>query len=147
MSDVVSAAPTSSSTATPAAKSLAPGAVMEAAGTAAPKGVPEAAPVAAPAQRTPRFLPEPMAQQQRIAGDAPDFPPSLATGGATFVIHARICVGVDGHVDRVELLRTAHPTLDGNVISAVGRWRYRPLLAGGIAVPFCTLVRFEFRAT
>jgi hypothetical protein len=145
MSDVVSAAPTNSSTATAAAESLAPGAVT--AGTGAPKGVPQAAPAAAPAQRTPRFLPEPMAQQQRIAGNAPDFPPSLATGGATFVIHARICVGLDGHVDRVELLRTAHPTLDGNVISAVGRWRYRPLLAGGIAVPFCTLVRFEFRAT
>jgi hypothetical protein len=147
VSDVVSAAPTSDSAPTPAAQSPATGTLAAAARTAATTGMNAVAVAPAAARSAPRFLPEPLAQQQKIAGEPPDFPASLATGGATFVIHARICVGPDGHVDRVELLRTAHPTLDGNVVSAVGRWRYRPLVAGGIPVPFCTLARFEFRAT
>ena len=100
-----------------------------------------------PAPRPPQFLPEPLAHLQRLAGEEPQFPASLATGGAHYLIHARICVGPGGQVDRIDLLRTAHPTLDANVVAAVGRWRYRPLLAGGVAVPFCTLARFEFRAT
>ena len=95
----------------------------------------------------PRFLPEPLANQQKIEGQAPAFPAALAVSGALYVIHARICVAPSGGVDRVELLKTAHPTLDANVRAAVAKWRYRPLLAGPVAVPFCTLARFEFRAT
>jgi hypothetical protein len=166
---VVSAAPTSRAEPPTAAESLAPGVIMGAAGTAAASAVNDlpssslsrlqagesrgegagirAAPLLAPPRRASRFLPEALAQQQKVAGAPPEFPASLATEGANFVIQARICVGPGGQVDLVELLRTAHPTLDANVISAVGRWRYRPLMAGGIAVPFCTLVRFEFRAT
>jgi hypothetical protein len=94
-----------------------------------------------------RFLPEPLANQQKLAGAAPEFPATLAVNGALYVIQARICVGPSGDVDRVDLLKTAHPTLDANVRSAVAKWRYRPLLAGPVAVPFCTLARFEFRAT
>ncbi|HEY0705898.1 MAG TPA: energy transducer TonB [Polyangia bacterium] len=102
----------------------------------------------APAPRSaPRFLPEPLANQQKLAGAAPDFPAHLAVNGALYVIHARICVATSGDVERIELLKTAHPTLDANVRSAVGRWRYRPLLAGAVPIPFCTLARFEFRAT
>lgn len=120
---------------------------------------PSAMPVAAPAPTapiasgppappaTPRFLPESLSQQQRIVATPPDFPAFLAVNGAFYVIHARICVAGSGEVERLELLKTAHPTLDANVRSAVGKWRYRPLLAGTVAVPFCTLVRFEFRAT
>jgi hypothetical protein len=149
MSDVVSPAPTSDVEPTPAAQRPASGTIDGAVRTSMATGMSAGAlaPVSPAPRPAPRFLPEPLAQQQKIAGEPPDFPASLATGGATFVIHARICVGPDGHVDRVELLRTAHPTLDGNVVSAVGRWRYRPLVAGGIPVPFCTLARFEFRAT
>jgi hypothetical protein len=145
MSELVSPATTSNAGPQPAAESPAAGAASGAGGTGAASGVNALA--ATPPRRPSRFLPELLAQQQKIAGAPPEFPASLATAGAAFVIQARICVGPDGHVDGVDLLRTAHPTLDGNVISAVGHWRYRPLLAGGIAVPFCTLVRFEFRAT
>lgn len=100
-----------------------------------------------PRLAAPRFLPEPLANQQKLAGGPPDFPAILAVNGALYVIHARICVAATGDVDRVELLKTAHPTLDANVSSAVAKWRYRPLLAGTIPVPFCTLARFEFRTT
>jgi hypothetical protein len=117
--------------------------------TASATSAPTPPTTSAPAvpRATPRFLPESLSQQQRIAASAPEFPAFLAVNGALYEIHARICVASSGEVDRIELLKTAHPTLDGNVRSAVGRWRYRPLLAGAVAVPFCTLVRFEFRAT
>jgi TonB family protein len=94
-----------------------------------------------------RFLPEPLANQQKVFGEPPPFPASLARDGAFFVVHARICVSASGEVEKVELLRRAHPTLDANVVAAAGRWRYRPLEVNGSAVPFCTLAHFQFRAT
>jgi outer membrane biosynthesis protein TonB len=93
----------------------------------------------------PKFLPEALAKTQRIGGVEPTFPPSLARAGVTYVVQAKICVGPDGKVDRVNVVKADEPTLDGNVISAVRGWRYRPLLAAGAPVPFCTFVRFEFR--
>jgi TonB family protein len=91
-------------------------------------------------------LPEALANLQRLAGAAPDFPPSLAGAGASYLVQARVCVHPNGQVDSITLLRSAHPILDANVRTAVGKWRYRPLLVAGAPVPFCTLLRFEFRA-
>jgi TonB family protein len=101
--------------------------------------------LAGPAARA-RFLPEALAREQRLSGTQPEFPRALATAGALFVIHAKICVDRAGAVDRVTLVRGAEPTLDANVLAATRGWRYRPLAVDGTAVPFCTLVRFEFRA-
>jgi outer membrane biosynthesis protein TonB len=96
--------------------------------------------------RPARFLPEALANLQKLSGAAPEFPASLAQAGAVHVVQARICVAPAGHVESVTLLKGAHPVLDGNVRRAVMTWRYRPLLAGGAAIPFCTLARFEFKA-
>ena len=62
------------------------------------------------------------------------------------MILARVCVDESGLVSSVSLERAAHPALDAQVSSALGTWRYRPLLAAGLPIPFCTFVRFEFRA-
>ena len=49
-------------------------------------------------------------------------------------------------VDRVTIMKGADALLDGNVVSAVKTWRYRPLMADNHAVPFCYFGRFEFKS-
>ena len=41
-------------------------------------------------------------------------------------------------------MQRADSLLDENVVRAVKGWRYRPLMADNIAVPFCYFGRFEF---
>jgi periplasmic protein TonB len=92
-----------------------------------------------------KFLPPNMGALQKQSGDEPAFPPSLRRAGALYVVSAKICVTRGGDVDSVSLLQRADPLLDDNVVRAVKGWRYRPLMADGIPVPFCYFGRFEFR--
>jgi periplasmic protein TonB len=92
-----------------------------------------------------KFLPPNMGALQKQSGDAPVFPPSLRSAGALYVVSAKICVTRGGDVESVSLMQRADPLLDDNVVRAVKGWRYRPLLADGIPVPFCYFGRFEFR--
>jgi hypothetical protein len=36
--------------------------------------------------------------------------------------------------------------VDAPLANAVSRWKYRPLLESGHAVPFCYVLRYEFSA-
>ncbi len=63
-----------------------------------------------------------------------------------YTVLTKICVSRTGSVDSVTLLKGADSLLDGNVLSAVKGWRYRPLLADHNAIPFCYFGRFEFKA-
>ncbi len=92
-----------------------------------------------------KFLPPNMGALQKQSGDDPAFPPSLRKAGALYVVSAKICVSRGGDVESVTLMQRADPLLDDNVVQAVKRWRYRPLMADGIPVPFCYFGRFEFR--
>jgi outer membrane biosynthesis protein TonB len=99
-----------------------------------------------PAAAGPRkMLPEALGKMQRLSGAAPAFPAQLAKEGSLFVVMTKVCVSAGGTVETVDLMKRADPTLDKNVIEAVRGWRYKPLLSGETAVPFCTFVRFEFR--
>lgn len=92
-----------------------------------------------------KMLPEALGKMQRLSGAAPAFPAQLAKDGSLFVVMTKVCVSAGGTVETVDLMKRADPTLDKNVIEAVRGWRYKPLIAGETAVPFCTFVRFEFR--
>lgn len=92
-----------------------------------------------------KMLPEALGKLQRLSGSSPSFPPQLAKDGSMFVVMTKVCVSVSGGVDSVDLMKRADPLLDKNVIEAVRGWRYKPLVSGATAVPFCTFVRFEFR--
>ena len=92
-----------------------------------------------------KMLPEALGKLQRLSGAPPAFPPQLAKDGSLFVVMTKVCVSVTGSVDSVELMKRADPLLDRNVVEAVRGWRYRPLISGANAVPYCTFVRFEFR--
>jgi hypothetical protein len=40
----------------------------------------------------------------------------------------------------------ADPLLDDGVIATVKTWRYRPLVANDVTVPFCYPALFEFKS-
>ena len=123
-----------------------------AAAVEAPPATAVAAPAAAPVQPPavpplrPRFLPEALASSQKLSGEMPRLPAALAQSGTSYVVLARVCVSEGGRVDSVSLERSAHPALDDQVRSLLPTWRYRPVQVAGRAIPFCTFVRFEFRA-
>jgi outer membrane biosynthesis protein TonB len=94
----------------------------------------------------PKFLPPQMGAQLKISGAEPDFPAFLRRPGANYLVLAKICVGVSGAVDAVTLQKRAEPTLDNNVGAAVKAWRFRPMTANGMPVPFCYFGRFEFKS-
>jgi len=94
----------------------------------------------------PRKLAPQIGALQKESGEDPDFPALLRRSGRFYVVIANICVSRTGSVDSVTILQGADSLLDGNVVSAVKKWRYRPLLADNNAVPFCYFGRFEFKA-
>ncbi|MEO8214643.1 MAG: energy transducer TonB [Myxococcales bacterium] len=93
-----------------------------------------------------RFLPPRMGEQQKLSGAQPEFPTHLAVAGARYQVMAKICVNTSGAVESVTLLKRAHPTLDTNVAATVKTWRFRPLMANGIPVPFCYFGQFDFKS-
>ncbi len=101
---------------------------------------------AAPALVAPKFLPPMMGALQKESGDDPSFPPSLNHGGVEYLVQAKICVSRAGTVDSVLLMKHADALLDASVLNAVKKWRFRPLVANGNAVPFCYFGRFEFKS-
>jgi protein TonB len=93
-----------------------------------------------------KFLPPRMGEQQKLSGAQPEFPTHLAVAGARYQVMAKICVNTSGGVESVSLLKRAHPTLDNNVAATVKTWRFRPLMANGIPVPFCYFGQFDFKS-
>jgi protein TonB len=100
----------------------------------------------APKPAGPRKLAPQIGALYKESGDDPDFPALLRRSGMFYVVIANICVSKTGSVDSVSILQGADSLLDANVVSAVKKWRYRPLLADNNAVPFCYFGRFEFKA-
>ena len=84
--------------------------------------------------------------QEKESGANPLFPAVLRRPGMVYTVLTKICVSRTGNVDSVTLLKGADSLLDGNVLSAVKGWHYRPLLADNNAIPFCYFGRFEFKA-
>jgi len=105
-----------------------------------PKGIIGGTPggvVGAPAApAAPKFLPPNMAKQQLVDGPDPDFPPSLNHGGIVYRVLVKICVSTSGAVDKVTLMKGADSLLDEAVLTKVKSWKFRPLLANNVPVPF-----------
>lgn len=70
-------------------------------------------------------------------------PPPLARSGETYVALLKVCVSTQGTVTSVQLMKSATAAIDGQFPSVIGRWRYRPLVADGVATPFCYPLRYE----
>ena len=100
----------------------------------------------APRPLGPKMLAPQIGALQKDSGDDPDFPALLRRSGMVYVVLAKICVSRTGSVDSVSILKGADTLLDGNVLTAVKKWHYRPLMADNNAVPFCYFGRFEFKS-
>ena len=70
-------------------------------------------------------------------------PPSLARAEMKLSAVVKMCVGADGRVADVKLLKSADPAIDAQIPAVLGKWRYRPLVTDGRAVPFCYVLQYE----
>jgi protein TonB len=85
-----------------------------------------------------QLLIDPNAERYRVK-----LPLALARTGETYTAMLRLCVSAEGRVTSVQVLKGAGAALDGQFPSVMGRWRYRPLIADGVATPFCYVLRYE----
>lgn len=120
----------------------------------APRIVPAMAvrepPAPAPAP-TPRMLGSRLAHERLVTNPRAEayrvkLPPALASLGKPFTAKVRICVSERGAVTGVKILQSAGAAIDAQIPSTLGRWRYRPLVENGAAVPFCYLLNYEIAA-
>jgi protein TonB len=93
-----------------------------------------------------KFVPPDVAADHKLSGDMPDFPVSLRRTGIIYRLQAKICVTANGGVEKVIIMKGADPLLDDGVVAKVKTWRYRPLLANGLPIPFCYVKGFDFKS-
>jgi hypothetical protein len=98
----------------------------------------------------PVTLPPSIGSGQRITDiNDPRFRPSLPgplnRAGVMLWGLFRICVGADGDVTNVKVLKTAEPTVDGEWARVIQTWQYRPYSIDGRPTPFCHTMRLEVR--
>lgn len=110
----------------------------------APLPVPTAPP--APASTRPRLLASKLGQRQLLtnpSSKAVRVPAALQRSGQTFSATVNICVGPSGDVAKVDILRSAGPALDPQIVELLSRWRYRPLMEAGRATSFCYPLKYQ----
>jgi TonB family protein len=73
-------------------------------------------------------------------------PRAFDRAGQSFTTTVNICVNATGSVTGVNVLQSAEPGIDREVSRAVSRWRYRPLVEAGKAVPFCYVLKYEIES-
>lgn len=97
-------------------------------------------------------LPPRLLEGNRVAGTKSVVPDdetkvAIAMAGRDKVIGSfKLCVGVDGVVRYVTLLRTTEfPAYDEKILREMRAWQYSPYRVNGRAVPVCTAVTFIYR--
>lgn len=81
-----------------------------------------------------------------IEGPDPVYPRASVSRGEEGVVLCRLQVDVEGRVTSVEVVESSGaPRLDRAAREALARWRFRPALEGGRAVPAELLHRVVFR--
>jgi outer membrane biosynthesis protein TonB len=70
-------------------------------------------------------------------------PPSLARAEMKLSAVVKMCVSAEGKVADLKLLKSADPAIDPQIPAVLGKWRYKPLVVDGRAVPFCYVLQYE----
>ena len=118
----------------------------------APPPPPVAAPPPTPEVVAPQVVTPSALDANRISGSK-NIPPDSSTmdaiarsGKAQVQASYKVCVGVDGTLTAITLLKsTGFPDYDAKIQNAVrGEWRYRPFLINGRATPVCTALKFIY---
>jgi TonB family protein len=69
----------------------------------------------------------------------------LHEGTSKLTAMIKVCVDTAGNVNSASQLRsTGYATYDQELLGAVRAWRYRPYSVGGMAVPVCGIVTFNY---
>jgi serine/threonine-protein kinase len=134
-------------TSPPAAAPIAPPPPIAAIQQAAPAARPAIAAPVVPQNVAPTLL-----DANRIAGDKDIVPDNgsqteINRSGQDKVVGSyKLCVTTDGGVDSVSLLKsTGFPAYDAKIQNTIrSKWRYKPFVISGKAVPVCTAVMFVY---
>jgi hypothetical protein len=100
---------------------------------------------------SPRNVAPTVLEGMRVAGEKNLIPDddtrrSIRESGATKAVGAfKLCVKEDGSIMSVTRLdSTGFPAWDSTIETGMRRWRYRPYVVDGHAVPVCTSVTFIY---
>jgi protein TonB len=109
--------------------------------------------VAPPPPAKPEPAPQKSQEPVRVSSDlqaarlihkvAPVYPELAIRTRVSGVVRLEAIIGEDGAIRQLRVL-SGHPLLVPNARDAVSRWRYRPTLLGGVAVPVVTLIDVNF---
>jgi len=100
------------------------------------------------AQEAPKLLPPNVATaqcQQAKDSNPPQYTPAAKQAHFEGSMMAKICIGADGGVTSISILKGLPLGLNEAVQTAVRRWRCKPFQMNGRAMPFCYVAAFNFK--
>jgi outer membrane biosynthesis protein TonB len=92
---------------------------------------------ARPRQLTARAGQSLLAMDPNVAPYKVDLPEEYVQHGEEYHATISICVGADGAVSSVEILKPSIPIIDRQIPKVVPLWKYHPYLLDGKPTPFC----------
>jgi hypothetical protein len=102
-------------------------------------------PVTVPSRPAPPVrVPIAVAEKQCVSCPAPQLPPAFARLGVEQQMLVKTCVGINGEVTSVDVLRGFDSNVSARVTETVRGWRLTPYALDGHPVPFCYPTRFIF---
>ena len=99
----------------------------------------------------PRVVDQRDIERRRIRGNRQIFPDdeeqeAMAATGLGTVAVAKLCLGEDGLVSRVSIIKSScFPRYDAKLKAEMGAWQYRPYELDGRPVPVCMSVTIMYR--
>jgi len=93
-----------------------------------------------------KFLPPNIGIGLKLSGENPPFPMYLRKTGTAYTALVKFCVTTTGTVDKVTIMKSAEPELDRGIVDTLLKnWRFRPYMANGMPIPFCSVHPFDFK--
>jgi TonB family protein len=90
------------------------------------------------------ILPPAVADKRCLSCPPPKLPPAFVHLGVQQRVEVKTCVGAQGNVTSVDVVRGLGPLADAGVVDTVRGWRFSPHSVGDHPVPFCYPTRFVF---
>jgi TonB family protein len=90
------------------------------------------------------LAPPNIGDKQCLACPPPHVPQPLLRVSGHLTLLAKICVGADGAVDRVSILKGIAADVDDQAKTTIQKWRFSPMSVNGRPVAFCYFSRFSF---
>jgi hypothetical protein len=104
-----------------------------------------------PPPGTPQSVPPTLLESYRIAGSkliTPDDDTKTAISQGTkdkFIGSFKLCIDDAGNIAQIRMLKsTGLPAYDAKLQREMAKWRYKPYLVNGNAVPVCTAITFIY---